>query len=196
MASGDYVLRALSDAHLRAIGKVSAQWSSLESSIIWAISEVALVPHHTVLVMVGTQGVRPWFEILRSLSDDHLLPDRPTILGGLWTTVERLQGQRNAIVHCNWDAPMSVIENEDGGADVYYHPKPKSSNKAAGQGISRSKKAPVMEIAFTAKEMLKVAREIEEAQRVLLVWVFWWKKERQPAAVRKALASPPLLGGN
>lgn len=194
MASKDHVLRALSGSHLRAIGKVAAQWSSLETSVLSAISDISQVSHHTVLVMIGTQGFRQWFEILRAVSGEHLLK-RPKPLGALWSKIEPLQKRRNEVVHCNWMAPISLTPGI-GLLGASYLPTPAAHEQARGYGISRSKAAPVMPIAFSAREMLSVAREIEAAERALNAWLRQWKKTRPIKGGRGLLESALPLDGS
>src|SRR2546423_694411 len=111
MSKKNYVLRALSDSHLRAIGKVAAQWSSLEFYILRAVAEIAHVEHETVLMMLAAQGFSSWCEILAALSGETTpkpkpKTHKPTEIEAHLTELGILHAHRNKIVHCSWSAPF------------------------------------------------------------------------------------------
>ena len=184
MAKRDYVLKALSDAHLRAIGKVAAQWSALEFAILRTISDVARTDHHTTLTMIAAQGFVSWCEILKAVSGDVTPKPKPklntpTELESLVTTMTTLHKHRNNIVHCAWDAPFGITPGM-GLLGIHDLPRPKAHEKAKGSGLKKRERDPVFPISYTAKEMLGYARQIDRAETALHDWKRQWLLKHPP----------------
>ncbi|MFA7383569.1 MAG: hypothetical protein WC001_08965 [Desulfurivibrionaceae bacterium] len=177
----EYVLSALSDAHLRGIGKVAAQWSSLEYNILRVITDIARTDHKTTLVMLAAQGFTSWCEILKALSGDVTPKPKPqnntpTVLETLITEMTALHRHRNSIVHCSWDAPFGLTPGM-GLIGAYPLPTPKSHEKAKGSGLKKRQADPLFAIEYSAKEMLSISRKIDKAQTALLSWRRQWLRE-------------------
>lgn len=184
MASRDHVLRALSDAHLRAIGKVAAQWSSLEFEILRVISDISRVDQQTTMIMVAAQGFISWCELLKALSGDVSPKPKPknntpTALESLVTAMGDLHRKRNNIVHCAWDAPYGITPGM-GLIGMYPLPAPKAREQASGRGLKKRQADPVFPIAYSATEMLAIAREISKAETALLAWRHQWLQAHAP----------------
>lgn len=184
MAAKHYVLRALSDAHLRAIGKVAAQWSSLEFAILRVIADVARIDHQTALVMLAAQGFPSWCEILKAVSGDVTpkpkpVMNTPTALESLITEMLDLHRHRNNIVHCAWSAPYGITPGM-GLLGTYLLPTPKANEKASGSGLKKRQNNPVFPISYTAKEMLAIASKIDKAETALHAWRRRWIQEHAP----------------
>lgn len=184
MASRDHVLRALSDRHLRAIGKVAAQWSSLEFNILHVISDISRVDQRTTMIMVAAQGFVSWCELLKALSGDVSPKPKPknntpTALESLVTTMMDLHKKRNNVVHCSWDAPYGVTPGM-GLFGMYPLPAPKAREQASGRGLKKRQADPVFPIAYSATEMLSIARDIRKAETALLAWSRHWLQAHAP----------------
>lgn len=193
MASKDYVLRALSDRHLRAIGKVAAQWSSLEFAILRCISDIAGIDHKTSLVMIAAQGFPSWCELLKALSGDVTPKPKPrmntpTELESLVTLMLGLHKHRNNIIHCSWSAPYGITPGM-GLIGMYSLPTPKAHEKATGIGLKKRERDPMFPIEYSASDMLAIAKRIDRAESALLGWRRRW------IAAREQEASKGILGG-
>lgn len=179
MASKEYVLRALSDSHLRAIGKVAAQWSSLETTMLRAIADVASIEFETLLLFVGSSGTKTWTELLIALSGEG----KKSLLSTLCHEINELYAMRNQIVHCDWKPPIKLTPGM-GLLGATFTDPPKATERATGTGIKKRSAQPLVPIAFTAREMLAVAKQIAAAERDLLGWKRLWTSERLKEHVR------------
>lgn len=188
MASREYVLRALSSAHLRAIGKVAAQWSSLETAMLRTISEIAEIEYETLLLLIGSSGTKSWTEILKALTG----AEKRGVLALLCAEINDLYSMRNQIVHCDWRPPIKITPGM-GLLGASFADPPKPNERASGTGIKKRSATPLVSISFSAREMLAVAKQIAEVERDLLGWKRHWMSERLRAHVR-GLAGGLLAG--
>lgn len=178
---------ALSPAHLKAIGRVAAQWSSLELTLIWVLSKVTDIPLSTMLLLVGSQSTKQWCDMLIKITRDSknfhsILARGPkpvqTELDILCAEIEDLRPLRNQIVHATWDPPTVRIG------------RLKAKDKAEGTGIKRN--AGMLNVfQYSSLEMLKIANRIEAVEQAAFDWLNLRKKRLRLAAALKTGAGAP-----
>ncbi len=187
--------KALSASHLRAIGKVAATWSALELTMLNAIADAAKLDLRDAIILVGSQNVAQWCEVLKKLTGDsnEFLPRQEnkqnkksplTQLDVICATITKLQPRRNQVVHTYWrqNAP------EQG---LYGIGSPQSTTgklPAVGVSIPKRGNKVILSVAMNSRDMLSVARDTEEARRSLLAWM---GQRKQVLTLRDLLQAPP-----
>lgn len=175
-----YTIKTLSTTHLRAIGKVAAEWSSLELTILLTLAAAAKVDFKTATILVGTQNVTVWCEMLKKLTGDSAAykkrkkkpgePDtkkKPTELDRLCERINELQRERNEIVHAVW-FPTTPLGLPD--FDSFPPKTSKSKDKLLATTFPKRGKKTTKFTIKTAKEMLAVASGIAKVGLDLHVW--------------------------
>ena len=183
MAKKSEVNRALSPAHLQAIGAVAAAWASLEFMMLIAIAKVSKIDTYAVLILSGPSNLTVWIESLTKFatrSKDHSF--KLDELNPIFTKIKDLQTKRNGIVHALWH-PERIGTGILGSIEL---PVTRKST-AIGMELPKRGKKPVTTIRYTASEMRKVAKEIPECEEALLSWLA--KKKPSPELHRNMLAA-------
>lgn len=161
------VLKALSDSHLRAIGMVAAHWARLEVTLLWIISRTCNIELKQAVILAGAQNATAWCEMLQKLTTPEQEAGKPKIRTPIDEIVEKVKlllTSRNNIVHTSWfdtrDFSVGLINFVD--------ERPKANQKARGAGIPKRGRKIFLDTSYTAKEMLKVASEIQAVEQALL----------------------------
>jgi hypothetical protein len=180
------VLRALGDSHLRAIGMVAAQWSSLEFSLLWVLSQEFKIKPSEAVILAGAQNAAAWCEMLRKQTNPpHKLgaQKRLSSIDKLALEVGKLLKLRNDIVHTAWDAPrVGIISGV-----MADRKRLKASDKATGSGIPKRGSKLFTDTDFTATEMIAVATRIAKVEQDMLVWL---DRRSQPNRLLNLLQKP------
>lgn len=167
------VLKVLSDSHLRAIGMVAANWSRLEVTFLWVIARVAEIEFKDAAILAGAQNAMSWCDMLQKLTappenvQQHLKIAK-TPLDAIRKKVETLQRERNNIVHSFWLDPDA--SKRGGLLDLGIKVRPKAGQKASGTGIPKRGGKVFLKASYNAKEMLSVAKQIQDLEDELLAW--------------------------
>jgi hypothetical protein len=167
------VLKALRDTHLRAIGKVAAQWSALEITILFVISKTLNVSFSDATAVCGSQNASAWCDILKKLTKESKSAGLPenTELDRVCITITKLQTKRNDIVHGYWHPRR---EMSSGLLGLSLNPNI-PSKLASGIGVPKRGTKIFKLIELTPEDMLNTANEIAQAERAL----FEWHSQRQ-----------------
>lgn len=171
------VLRAVSDAHLRAIGKVSAEWNDLELVILYSIAKTINLSLSHTAILVASQNVRAWCDILKRLTRESRSYNKKspaTELDKLCDEIDELQKKRNQIVHASWHLDQSqpgLLGGLMNPAIFSAPPKPKAATKVTGIGVPKRGAKPFIDVEMTTKDMLAVAKSIQAIQLKLSAWL-------------------------
>lgn len=185
------IRKALSAAHLQAIGLVAAHWSELELTLLWALSKTAGIGFVKTVTLAGSQNVTAWCEMLSKLTGQPLSKGSP--LGKLKQQIADAQVQRNQVVHAAWHSREEVR----GGLLGEIAPKPMGAKDvASGTGVPKRGKSPLITIEFTAPEMRKVAAEIAAIEQSVHEWVYQYLQTQQTRAGRPLLSPAPTQANN
>lgn len=155
------VRTALTDAHLKAIGAVAAQWSLLELRMLQAISLVSNVSIQQALILAGPSHFPVWMDMLRRLTT--VFPSAVEVDKKIDRLKKRLEGvhrKRNQVVHAAWMRE----DNLGDSSEVPY-------KIATGTGLPKSGKIVLIELSMTAADIRGIRHEIEEAERSLVTWL-------------------------
>lgn len=181
------ILRTLSSAHLRAIGRVATQWNALELTVLWVLSKVAGSGLTTTVVLAGSQNATAWAEMLQKLTrDTKAITGSKTELDRIRTRIEEAQRKRNDVVHAAWH-PRAEVRGII--AEAMIQPKPKAGDRVTATALPKRGKEIYKDIAYTSAEMLKVADEIQATESDLFDWFARW--QRSP---RGLLSLQPPVG--
>lgn len=161
------ILKALRDTHLRAIGKVAAQWSALEITILFVISKALNVSFTQATIVCGSQNASAWCDMLKKLTNESKGSELATVC----KTIEDLQSKRNNIVHAYWH-PRQEVANGLFGLNITPQKPP---ILARGIGVPKRGKEIFRQFEYAPQDILKVANEIAKAERSL----FDWHSQRQ-----------------
>lgn len=181
------IYRALKPAHLQAIGRVAAEWSGLELMFQILIPNVAEFDPYKCVMITKAAGIRDWQNMLRALIE-HEYHDTSAdkALVALYNKIDKLQKERNDIVHTSWD--YKVIEE----GLLKGTPIP-PGDIASGIGIpKRGKQGPVT-VRKSAAEMRRVAKEIDDARISLYAIV---RAAKQRASKRRPLVQALMESAN
>lgn len=162
------VLKALRETHIRAIGKVAAQWSVLEITILFVIAKVLNVEFRDAVAVCGSQNATAWCDMLKKLTKESKSTGAPkrTVLDNICQTISELQTKRNDIVHGYWHPRKEVAT---GLLGLPLNPS-KPPELASGIVVPKRGVAVFRQIEMTPSEMLKTANEIAKAERELFDW--------------------------
>lgn len=186
------VLKALSSAHLRAIGSVAAHWNLLELTLLWAISKIAKVSYSQAIIMAGAQNAEAWCAMLQKMTGDTKRPGpgaKPTKLDKLTTSVQELHAKRNEVVHASWHPRTPIVA----GLLSATHPPsapPKGKDKASGTGIPKRGKKVMNFIDYTSSEILAISNQIEKIEQDVYEWLGHWQKVQREAGAQEIHADP------
>jgi hypothetical protein len=186
------VLRALSDSHLRAIGMVAAQWSSLEVTLLWIVSRAFKIRMSQAVILAGAQNAPAWCEMLRKEMNPPIERGKKTPttkLDKLAEEVAKLLKLRNDVVHTAWDphGEYGLIDGEAGEVLNARLPRIKAAHKASGTGIPKRGSKLIIETELTAAEMIAIATRIEAVEQALFVW---WRQRNQTNRLADLLRTP------
>lgn len=181
MAKKSAVSKALSPAHLQAIGKVAASWSDLELIMVAIISRLAEIPIRKGLILVGPSNITVWMEIIEKLSE---LSDENSFkvdkLKPIFAKIKILQTQRNSIVHASWSTQESI-------GMLAIPIEVTSTMPALGLGVPKRGKKSVVEIKFTSAEMRAIAKNIANVESAMLEWLVLKNSKAPQKLVANAL---------
>ena len=190
MVKKSAVNEALSPAHLKAIGSVAAAWASLEFMMLIIISKVSEIKPYDVITLAGPSSPTVWMDLILKFTkrskeqngkEDDLTP--------IFNKIKDLQTKRNAIVHAAWHQEAIV-----GGLlspDTLIKIPVTIKSPASGMGIPKRGKRAVIEIKYTAAEMMAVAREIPKTEQALLAWLVKPNPVKQTNMLAAALRASP-----
>lgn len=166
------VLKVLSDAHLRAIGMVAANWSRLEVTLIWALAKIGDVDFRKAVILAGPQNAISLCEMLDKLLAPQSIkdpkPTKNTEFSKIKERIQALQRDRNNIVHSYWFGPNT--NKLVGLLGIELNQRPTADQKVSGTGIPKRGNKVFLDNAYTAKEMLSVAKQIDELDMTILKW--------------------------
>lgn len=170
------IRKALSDAHLKAIGVVAASWSDLELRLVTLIILQSGTSFSKALAMVGGSNVKDSVLItLRLLEADGLAWKIKAFKDlKIESEISRLQGLRNQIIHATWNIP-EVNRLFELLAPVEAKAK---KLKATGIGFKKNAMQISIPVEFTAAEMRTVAKEIAAVNKSIVEW--WQMREPVP----------------
>lgn len=164
--------RALTPAHLAAIGQVAASWANLEFAVMVAISTITSINIKTIISLTSPCNFAAWLDILERVTQDS--PEHEWRLEQFKPLRKLLMTanlERNKIVHGSWVA----FKRED------------SPGSVMGFGLPKRGRKTVIPIIYTAKEMRTVAVLIEKVEKALDLW-----SEKQRPSHPKQLANALL----
>jgi len=152
------VNKALTRAHLHAIGLVAAHWNSLELMVLYILSELASTPFRTTVALAAPSNFAAWLDMLRRLanrSDEHRW--KAGNLRKVCEKLKTLQTARNTVVHAFWHEPDSP------GLGF-------ATPRATGIGFPKRGLMVMLPIEKSAQEMRDIAKSIAKAERELIAW--------------------------
>jgi hypothetical protein len=141
----------LSDYHLRAIGAVVVNWSTIEIVMELFILGLYEVPPDRGLVMTSNLSFQNKLTILRILATKGAIkdPDEAKSFSGLLERIEKAHTKRNAIAHGWWSA---------GKADGL---TTRMAIRVRGKRLStESEQVPLMDVEAIANEFLDIWMEM------------------------------------
>ncbi len=103
----EVIRKALTDAHLLAIGRVAANWSYLEMQLRFEITTLAGLTSDVGFAMLAPLGFPQWLELV-----DFFLVRSPALFAreGEWKKLRKeindLRVERNDVVHAFWRVPQ------------------------------------------------------------------------------------------
>ncbi len=155
----------ISPSHLQAIGKVAANWSALETTVIISISDISNVHTFHVFVMAGPAAFASWLDMLLveiGNSPHHALRIRE--FEDLSSLLLKLQRLRNCIVHATWESK----DSGRGLVEAVMNPTVvRARDKVTGFGIPKRGRNVIVKVTWTAKKIRLVADLISEATTML-----------------------------
>lgn len=180
------IRKALSDAHLKAIGTVAANWSELEFCIMWLVAKESGTTLQKTIAMIGGNGISSWLKILQRLFYES---------GSQWkwknfvdlklqVEIDELQGHRNAIVHAAWSEPQAPSRL----AELLYPQKGrKPPLVASGIGFKKGTPSITTGFEYTAAQIRSVAKRIEAMPQALIDWSVTPSPEQKRLQLAQAL---------
>lgn len=188
------IRKALSDAHLKGIGLVAANWADLEFTLMFLVAKESGTTPDKAFSMIAGNGLLSWLEILRRL----LLENKKEWLWErlasqkLYAKLTELNAQRNQIVHAAWHVPEPLNRLAALISQFESLPPP-----VEARGIGFKKKGPTtIVVRFTAEEMRAVAKRIEEAREELISWAAQSPPEEKRRLLAKALRKSDSAGSS
>ena len=185
MAKKSDVNKALSAAHLKAIGSVAASWASLEFMMLIMISRVSKIEMLDVITLAGPSNLSVWIDSISkftSRSEEH--NGKEDDLTNIFNKIKALQTKRNAIVHATW-LQETYISNGILGLGAEHPVIVNAGSRVKGFGLPKRGKKSVIEVKYTAAEMRAVAKEIAKYEQALIAWLV----KPNPAKHRNMLAA-------
>jgi hypothetical protein len=163
------ILSALSDSHLRAIGKVAAQWSALELTMMYCISRITGSTIKQAVILTGSQNVASWCDMLKKLTEDSKpFTGKATELDRICKQIIDIQSERNAVVHTAWHPRVALIGLLGSPTELV---RIKSKEQASGVGVPKRGTQVYKDVAYSAPEMIRVAKDIQAAETDLFAWM-------------------------
>ena len=163
------VRKALSDAHLKAIGTVAASWSSMEMTILYTMTKVANIPFQTTIILAGPSNLAAWSDMLKKLCDSTIkFRWNSKKLATLLEKIKKLSTERNNVVHASWSP-----DTADQPTGLLWTPPPNTNTPkiAKGMGVPKRGKNILIAVEKTAAEIRDVAKKIEATEQELFAWL-------------------------
>lgn len=161
------VRKALSDAHLKAIGMVAANWSALEFTLMFLVAQESGTTTNKTFTLIAGNGINSWLQVLeRLLENDGKGWKWQTLkTAGLLKSLQDLQTHRNNIVHAVWNVPEPLNKLAQLVLQKVNLPPP-----VQAQGLGFKKGRSTVIIQYTAADMRSVAKQIAGMREELLKW--------------------------
>ncbi len=179
------IKKYLRRSHLEAIGRVAATWSRLEVHVLMSISDISGIDFDKTVLLCAPTGFFNWMEFLSTLIKDSAqhswkLPKfKP-----LRKRIESLYTDRNSVVHAFWMTPKMPLGLLGGlmAKSMYLEVPPQE--KVTGFGIP--KRGSIKLVEKTAADIRRIAREIQAADKDLLLLIDRPPPKRKTGLIARA----------